>query len=573
MSTRAISRPIKPARFGKSVRSWATDLLRFLGAAFSGVMLFASFQPTGLWWAAPLGMALFFFSVSQQRSIVLAWVQGLVLYALLLPWVGEFVGATAWIALALVQSLYSLLFGVGLKGLLATRQRVLAVFPFRFALIAAWFIATEFLRSNWPFGGFPWGRLAWGQVDGPFASLISLGGPALVSFTVVFTGGLLSVLIGWALARLATRWRTLRVVTAAAPVTSARPAWSAVLVAVIILVGGGMQLAHPSSGSSVSSIDDATLVNVAAIQGNVPRLGLDFNAQRRAVLDNHAKATDELVHSVSTGQAAQPDVVFWPENASDINPFLNADARAVITNSQSAVKAPMLVGTVSPEHNTMVVFDEHGAGESHVKKYLQPFGEYMPLRDLLRKVSPLVDQAGNLQPGDDNGVVHMTSQAGKKAGTTIPVGVATCYEVSFDGAFRSAVRGGAQLLTSPTNNATFGFTEMTYQQLAMSRMRAMEYDRAVVVAATSGVSAIVEPNGNVVQRSNIFTRDVLQADVPLRDTLTPSARVGPWVEWVIASIGTLAALALIVVARSHGRRSHINDPGHRENSNRKTINH
>ncbi|MDU9793787.1 nitrilase-related carbon-nitrogen hydrolase, partial [Helicobacter pylori] len=89
----------------------------------------------------------------------------------------------------------------------------------------------------------------------------------------------------------------------------------------------------------------------------------------------------------------------------------------------------------------------------------------------------LVDLAGDFKPGDGNGVVHMGG---------IPVGVATCYEVAEDEAYRMAVRGGAQILSTPTNNDTFGFTDMTYQQLAMSRMRAIETDRAVVVVATSG---------------------------------------------------------------------------------------
>ena len=85
---------------------------------------------------------------------------------------------------------------------------------------------------------------------------------------------------------------------------------------------------------------------------------------------------------------------------------------------------------------------------------------------------------------------------------------------------------------------------MTYQQLAMSRMRAIEYDRAVGVAATSGVSAIVMPDGQVVEQSRIFTPDVLQANVPLRDTMTLSARIGPWLEWVVSAVG----LAGVIVA-------------------------
>ena len=90
-------------------------ILRLLAAVFSGVMVFAAFEPTGLWWAAPLGFALLFYFADHRHAMLMAWVQGLTIYGLLLPWVGEFVGAAAWIALALVQSLYSLLFGVGLK--------------------------------------------------------------------------------------------------------------------------------------------------------------------------------------------------------------------------------------------------------------------------------------------------------------------------------------------------------------------------------------------------------------------------------------------------------------------------
>ena len=160
-------------------------MIRLLLAGFSGLMLFASFQPTGLWWAAPLGMALFFGAVTPRNAIFAAWLQGLVLYLLLLPWVGEFVGWYAWIALAVVQSLYSLAFGVGLRYLyrspaLGTTTTNIVVSGIA---TAAWFVATELLRAAWPFGGFPWARLAWGQIGGPLAWWIRLGGPASVSYT------------------------------------------------------------------------------------------------------------------------------------------------------------------------------------------------------------------------------------------------------------------------------------------------------------------------------------------------------------------------------------------------------
>ena len=460
-------------------------ILRLLAAVFSGVMVFAAFEPTGLWWAASLGFALLFYFADHRHAVLMAWVQGLAIYGLLLPWVGEFVGAAAWVALAFIQSLYSLLFGIGLKYLV---RRPLAT---KIVGIPAWFVATEWLRSSFPFGGFPWGRIAWGQASGPLSWLIRLGGPAVVTFAVVLIGLLLA---------LSARKHVVPACT---------------LVGVVAMIGA-YALLIPTTPA------DRT-VDVVAVQGNVPRLGLDFNAQRRAVLDNHVRQTEKL--------RSHPDIVIWPENSADVNPLTDTAARQQVERAQRSVGAPILVGTVSPEHNTMVAWDGDGPGERHVKRYLQPFGEYMPFRNFLRRFSEYVDRAGNFQPGNDNGVVHMDD---------IAVGVATCYEVSFDGAFRMAVQGGAQILTSPTNNATFGFTDMTYQQLAMSRMRAQEYDRAVVVAATSGVSAIVAPDGTVEQRTAIFTSDALEAELPLSDTMTLSARVGPWVERILAILGLLS---------------------------------
>ncbi|MEY8565500.1 apolipoprotein N-acyltransferase [Corynebacterium sp.] len=497
-------------------------LLLTVAAAAAGVAQFASYQPTGLWWAAPLGFALFFVVVGRVVSeapgdatgarhvrrwvMWLSWVQGLVCYLFLLPWVGEYVGAIAWIGLALLESLYSLLFGLGL-GLLcvAVRSRrgsggtVLLL-----VAVPAWFVATEWLRSSWPFGGFGWARVAWGQVAGPLAEWTAVAGPALVTFAVVLTGLALALLV------------RRRYVTAVSTVA--------------VTVGGGLVLgAVPTSwGGDV----DETL-NVVAVQGNVPRLGLDFNSQRAAVLNNHLAQTFRLAEEIDRGERPRPDVVIWPENASDINPFTSESAAEQISAAAEAVGAPLLVGTLTEDEvgsrNTAVVWDpESGPGDQHVKKFLQPFGEYMPYRDLLRHVSPYVDMAGDFKAGDGDGVVDMDG---------VPVGVATCYEVSFDGAFRDAVRAGATLFASPTNNATFGFTDMTFQQLAISRMRAIEYDRSVIVAATSGVSAIVAPDGGVTDRTEIFRAGLLQEDVPVRDTETLSARVGPVGEWILTVVG------------------------------------
>ena len=514
-------------------------MIRFLlltAAAFvAGVGLFASYQPTGLWWAAPLGFAVYFLAIHHALtnagsstkgvwgwSLWLSWVQAMACYLFLLPWVGEEVGAIAWIGLSLLESLFGLLFGAGLALLaLWSRRRSRAAsnpttlagsLPTAILLIGvpAWFVATEWLRSNWPFGGFGWSRVAWGQLTGPMENWVAVAGPALVTFMVVLSGVAVTLLV-------ARRW-----ITTAGTLA--------------VTLGGGLVLgAVPTSwgGTTSESASDDT-VSIAAVQGNVPRLGLGFNEQRRAVLQNHLDATHRLAEEVDSGDRERPDLVIWPENASDINPLTDTDAYEDISEAAAAVGVPLLVGTITSDEvgarNTFIVWDpETGPGEEHIKKFLQPFGEYMPMRDFLRNFSPYVDQAGNFKPGDGPGVVEANG---------ITVGVATCYEVSFDAAYRDAVNNGATVFASPTNNATFGFTDMTYQQLAMNRMRALEYDRSVVVAATSGVSAIVDPNGDVVDRTEIFRAGLLQEDIELRDTETMSARIGPVGEWLLALLGT-----------------------------------
>lgn len=489
-------------------------LARLALAAASGGVAFASYEPIGWWLCGILAIALLYFALlpwpwrggnrpSLGQGTLIGFVHGLVVYLLLLPWVGEFVGTLAHVALAVACALYALL--TGWAGTAIARWRWgWAAFPFLY-------VAVEFGRSSWPFGGFAWVRLAWGQINGPLANLAAWGGPALVSLAAALVGtGLVAVF--------------LRDQRAAGAVTALG------LVTVGLFAGLGVNQPR-------NTVDE---VEVAAIQGNVPRMGLDFNAQRRAVLSNHVRVTEELAAS-----GARPDLVIWPENASDVNPFADAEAARLVNRAVDAIDAPILVGTITRDEvgdrNTMQVFDpETGAGEHHHKIYLQPFGEWMPFRDFFRNFSPYVDAAGDFKPGDGDGTVTM-------GGVTL--GVATCYEVAFDPAYRDAVLNGATLLTTPTNNATFGFTDMTYQQLAMSRMRAIETDRAVVVAATSGVSAIVHPDGSVSQDTRIFEPDALVETLPLREGITLAVRYGSWVELAIVMMGVVLGVAALFLNR------------------------
>ncbi|ALU21472.1 apolipoprotein N-acyltransferase [Corynebacterium pseudotuberculosis] len=490
-----------------SSHTMRSTLARSAIAAIAGLAVYASYAPLGWFFAAPLGLALLCGALapwkenrpSNKTGAFLGFIYSITLFLLLLPWIGEFVGAMPYIALSTFLSLYSI--PLGIVGVRILRHRLGWVwFPFVF-------VAVEWARSNFPFGGFAWVRIAWGQIDGPLAGAAPWGGPALVS--------LLTALVGAAL------WQC---VTHAAYRRQA----ASVMVTVLLVAG----VAKLTNGQA----EDQGTVKVAAVQGNVPRLGLDFNAQRRAVLANHVRETEKIPE--------QPDLVIWPENSSDVSPFSDQQAKQLVSQAVAHAQAPILVGTITKDNvghrNSMVVFDPRsGVGETHNKKYLQPFGEYMPWRDFFRKLSPLVDLAGDFKPGNGNGVVHMTAAT---TGKNIAVGIATCYEVAFDKAGRDAVTAGAQILTTPTNNATFGFTDMTYQQLAMSRMRAIELDRAVVVAATSGVSALTKPDGSVISQTKIFQSATLEDTLPLHDTLTFSARYGTYIEYALVIIGTMCAL-------------------------------
>ncbi|GGK36824.1 apolipoprotein N-acyltransferase [Nocardia camponoti] len=498
---------------------WA---VRTFCAVVGGLLLFASFPPRPFWFLAPIAVALLIVAVrgtaKTRASFGYGMLGGLAFFLPLLPWTGIYVGPTPWLALSTACAVF-----FGLWGVLTRLLSTLPGWPVWVAL--AW-TATEWARSTFPFGGFPWGRIAFGQADGWYLSLAAYGGAPLIGFAVALTGAglvaLVSQLRTWTRTRDFTHIRT-------------GLALALVTVAIMPIAGAILRTTLPTSENGYRSI------TVAAIQGSVPRLGLDFNAQRRAVLDNHVRRTEELADAVKRGQVAKPDVVIWPENSSDIDPLRNADARAEITQASVRIGAPILVGAVlvngdRTTTNSVIVWDgTHGPGDRHNKKIIQPFGEYLPMRGFFRLFSSYADRAGYFVPGDGDGTV---TAAG------VRIGVATCYEVAFDRAFRDSLAAGAQLLTVPTNNATFGESEMTYQQLAMSRVRAVEHGRALVVAATTGVSAIITANGEVAQQSQQVVPAALVAQLPLRDTTTVATRMGAGPE--IASV-ILTALGLGLV--------------------------
>ncbi|MFE6334762.1 apolipoprotein N-acyltransferase [Streptomyces sp. NPDC057798] len=505
-------KPLVPA----SRRVWLARLLPPLTAVLSGVLLYVSFPPRTLWWLALPAFAGFAWVLrgrGRKAAFGLGYLFGLGFLLPLLVWTGVEVGPGPWLALVVIEAVFVALVGVGV----AAVSRL----PGGPVWAAALWIAGEAARARAPFSGFPWGKIAFGQADGVFLPLAAVGGTPVLGFAVVLCGfGLYE-----AVRLVVRRQRTGAVQRSAAAVA---------LLSVAVPVAGALA-ARPL----VSDKAENGTVTVAVVQGNVPRAGLDFNSQRRAVLDYHARETERLAAEVEAGKVARPDFVLWPENSSDIDPFANADARAVIDAAAKAVGVPLSVGGVVKRDgrllNEQILWDPaRGPLQTYDKRQIQPFGEYLPLRSLIGAIN-----------SDWTSMVRQDFSRGSEPGVFsidgTKVGLATCYEAAFDWAVRDTVTGGAQLISVPSNNATFDRSEMTYQQLAMSRVRAVEHSRTVTVPVTSGVSAIIMPDGTITQRTGMFVADSLVQEVPLRSSRTPATRLGilPEIALVLVAAGGL----------------------------------
>ncbi|WP_435821849.1 apolipoprotein N-acyltransferase [Micromonospora taraxaci] len=526
-------------------------------AVAAGLALLVAFPPYGVWPLAPVGVALLAAATHRRRlraGAGLGFLTGVALFAPLLAWTNLHTGYLPWVLLSLLQAGYLALLGAATAWVSPLVDRVRWSWPVLTGLL---WVGQEALRDRTPFGGFPWGRLAFSQDTSPLLRLASLGGAPLVTFAVALLGGLL-VTVAW------HTWTTLRPTTPinpagtgsttgpsvdgadAAPATgSSARRWAPVAVPAalaVALTAGALLVPVAAAGSGAT-------VTVAIVQGNVPRLGLDFNAQRQAVLNNHVDATLELAARVAAGQQDQPDLVVWPENSSDIDPLRNPTAGARISQAADTVRAPILVGAVllgpgAGQVRNAGILWRPGTGadldQLYTKRHPVPFAEYVPLRDVARMVSKQVDLIRNdFVPGSTPGVVRV--------GPAV-LGDVICFEVAYDEVVRDTVTGGAQLLVVQTNNATFDVAEAR-QQLAMVRLRAVEHGRPALMASTVGVSGFVAPDGRVSDATGFNTREVVVRQLRLDDGRTLATRLGWWPEVALAALAAAALVGAAVVRR------------------------
>jgi len=275
-----------------------------------------------------------------------------------------------------------------------------------------------------------------------------------------------------------------------------------------------------------NNITSINQTSVLMVQGNVPELGLDFNARAKQVFNNHV---DETKKALAKNQKI--DFIVWPENAVDVDPYTNKD----VYDQIETFDKPLIIGAIVEKGgkllNTSILWVEK-TQEIYVKQHLTPFGEYIPLRSLAKKISPLVNQVDDFSPGNQQKIFTI-GQA-----RVAPV---ICFELIDDEILAQAAKS-SNLLVVQTNSATFGTSAESAQQLSITRIRAIEHSRNVVSVSTTGISAVIDFNGKIMNQTSIGTAEHVFADVGLIKQSSPRDRYGDW-----AGIFTL--VWLLVVAR------------------------
>ncbi|MBX3286024.1 MAG: apolipoprotein N-acyltransferase [Actinobacteria bacterium] len=480
-------------------------------ATAAGLLLAGSLPPWGFWplaFGAVVLLDRLLADAPWRRRLSRGAVAGLALFAPTISWITQLTPPGYVVA--------TLAFA-GLTGLFLS-----AVPPGagrRPGLVGAW-VLCEGLRMAWPFGGVPLSLLAVGQVAGPLAGIARVGGVLLIAAATVLVGLAISAALS----------HQVRVAAAAG-------------VAVVALVVVAAVAPHGE--------DTGRTVDIAFVQGGGEQGTRAINTDRRKVFERHLDASAEVPDGM--------DLVLWPENVVDTD-FDVQDAKEGVELQRLArrLAAPLLVGTVEgvdDEHfrNSQQALDAEGNwGDRYVKVQRVPFGEWVPFRHWIEKVAPDTLARRDATVSHQSGLMHTAAA---------PLAVVISWEVFFGHRARSGVRAGGELVYNPTNGSTYTGTLVQTQQIASSRLRAIETGRWLVQVAPTGFSAFVEPDGTVHQRTGTRERAVrVRRDVALRTGETWYVRWGDRPARVLGA-GLLAGAWVLALADDRRRRRGEPDDG------------
>ncbi|MGA2409661.1 MAG: apolipoprotein N-acyltransferase [Candidatus Binataceae bacterium] len=512
-------------------------------AVASGLALALSFPKFDLGFAAWIAFVPLLYAVegeSPRRVFAYAWLQGLACYIPSLYWIvftlHNFAGVAVALAiipmvlLAAVVALYS-------AAAIAAAELVTArlALPIVITLPITW-TALEWVRTYFPIG-FPWNLLGYAAYQNltliQFAEFTGVYGiSALIIFfnavvyTVLFRRG---------------GWRT-QGISLATLSTLLVAAWTFGSIRV-------KGLAHAAPAGSIK---------VAMVQGDIPQsIKWDPNFL--------ASSFDVYIDQSERAARMGADLIVWPEAAAafffqpeDRYPaaFANDEAYrskllALATRTGDAILfgAPALGvedNRVGFYNRAYLVTGDGKVAAWYDKINLVPFGEYVPLRDLLGGlVNRIVKGFGDMFPGHAQTIFNFKGAR---------LGVLICYESVFPNLSRSAVKDGADILVNITNDAWYGETSAPYQLLAMAAMRSIETKTPMVRVANTGISALIEPDGEITERTPLFKRGTEIEQVEWRPVTTVYTEVGDVFAiacFVLALAGLLAAFLFPQLSGSH----------------------
>ncbi len=496
-------------------------------AAVGGVINALAFPGLGWWPLIFLGTPLLLFALVGRGvggSLLVGMLGGFAFWGTHIFWLTIYLGPVPWLALAGLESIF---FAIGCVLIAlawrfgdALENRAWAALGLVPVTVAGLWTLREYVTSNWPYGGFSWGRLAFSQSASPFGEVVAWVGVSGLSFAIA----LVSAYVVQAFRRRPTRSGVIRsrVIRSLAAVG---------LLLALVLVPAFPVVEHGT-------------VRVAAVQGDSDA-GLFAEYRPGEILDDHLAATEPIY-----GEPV--DLVVWPENSSDLDPLRYPQAASALDRVTERMDAPMIAGTITVDgddiFNSLLLWTNgEGVVDQYDKLHPVPFAEYLPDRDFW---FPLAPDLLSLIPRDytvgsrDN----LFDVAGARAGLAI------CFDIVDDSLIRQMIDGGADVIIAPTNNADFGRSDESVQQLAIARLRAIETGRSVVNASTVGTSAIMAPDGREIDRLPTFEPGTMVQDVPLSTTTTLATVAGQGIELAASAFGVLGLAAIALLGRPGRRR-------------------
>ena len=431
-----------------------------------------------------LGLAGWFTLLTQnglKYRISLSYLFGACLLLLNQHWTGIYVGNIPWLILCFSQAMIFIIPALFVQK--NTKNTHL--------MFALSYVLTELLLRTVPFTGFGWTRLSFTQVESPLSIIYPIGGVALVAFFLAL-------------------------------ISSARSIKSFVIASLFLAICWFIP----------ANVQTTAPISIALVQGGVVNLGLDFNSKPQEVFKRHL---DQSILSIKPNEV---DLVIWPENAVDVDVNTNPQVNDSIEKLSLMLNTPILVGGVTKSikgpRNQAILYNSD-KGQIYTKRYLTPFGEYLPLRSLAEKVSKYSNQITDFQAGEQNTIFNVNAS---RFNTLI------CYELIND-VFVAEAKN--DFLVIQTNNATFGDTNQLDQQLNIARVRALESARDIAYVSTTGKTSFISSQGEILSSLDKFKPATLKGKVYATEGLTFRQSFGHLVE-------PLAMIVLLVLVTIKVRR-------------------